>query len=526
MFSSSAYPYTTVVRLAATFPSLNEIDYFSGVLVAPNEVLTAAHGVWQQGTGAAATVTASIDENGSSFPFGTISAANIHYIAVNDTGGVESAATSQNDYALIHLNQSVTGAGVMQIGQNYAGGTISIDGYPGAGNQPMADGSGTITANTTYTIYTGFISLGAGSSGSPLWTTVNGQATVVGLVSTSGWANMITTAEYNQIEAWIAADNPTTIAAQPPFSATTLSSQPAIASLDGTGVSNIVWENTSGQVVYWATNGTTAPTVSVLAPIVSSDYSIQGVGDLNGSGRSDIIWRSSSTGQLVYWQTNGTTNPTVSVLGAAVPTSYKIVGIGDLNNTGHADIVWESSSGQLVYWATNGTSNPSVSVLGPAVSPDWTVQGIGDLNGSGHADILWRNTNGQLLYWESEGSSSPAIALLGPAVPTDWTVKGLGDLNGTGHEDIVWQSSGGQVVYWQTNGTSSPTVAVLGPAVSPDWSIQAIEDLNGTGKADIVWRNTNGQVLYWATNGTSSPTVTLLGPAVPTNWNIQGHLAS
>ncbi len=39
-------PYTSVVGLLATFSDGSQLQ-FSGALIAPDEVLTAAHGVWQ-----------------------------------------------------------------------------------------------------------------------------------------------------------------------------------------------------------------------------------------------------------------------------------------------------------------------------------------------------------------------------------------------------------------------------------------------------------------------------------------------
>jgi hypothetical protein len=53
-------------------------------------------------------------------------------------------------------------------------------------------------------------------------------------------------------------------------------------------------------------NGITFPSSGSLG-FVTSDWSIQGVGDYDGSGRAGILWRNSTTEQVYVWLMNGTT---------------------------------------------------------------------------------------------------------------------------------------------------------------------------------------------------------------------------
>jgi hypothetical protein len=53
-------------------------------------------------------------------------------------------------------------------------------------------------------------------------------------------------------------------------------------------------------------NGTTLTSSGSLGS-VSSDWSIAGVGDFDGNGTSDMLWRNSTTGQVYIWFINGTT---------------------------------------------------------------------------------------------------------------------------------------------------------------------------------------------------------------------------
>ena len=54
-------------------------------------------------------------------------------------------------------------------------------------------------------------------------------------------------------------------------------------------------------------NGTTITGEGYLAE-TDLNWQVAGVGDFNGDGRADILWRNSSTGENYIWLMNGTTN--------------------------------------------------------------------------------------------------------------------------------------------------------------------------------------------------------------------------
>src|ERR1035438_4750220 len=59
--------------------------------------------------------------------------------------------------------------------------------------------------------------------------------------------------------------------------------------------------------------------------------------DFNGDGKTDIVWRNTTTGDDAIWYMNGTTVIGVGALGSA-PLSWSIVGVGDFNGDGKPDI--------------------------------------------------------------------------------------------------------------------------------------------------------------------------------------------
>ena len=104
---------------------------------------------------------------------------------------------------------------------------------------------------------------------------------------------------------------------------------------------------------------------------------------------------------------------------APFPPDWIIQGIGDFNGDGKADILWRNStSGQVYVWLMNGTTIASSGSPG-TVTSDWVIQGVGDFDGDGKSDILWRNsTSGQVYLWFINGTTSASGAAPSPSPPT------------------------------------------------------------------------------------------------------------
>ncbi len=100
-----------------------------------------------------------------------------------------------------------------------------------------------------------------------------------------------------------------------------------------------------------------------------------------------------------------------------------MVGIGDFNGDGKSDIVWRDGSGNTAIWLMNGASVSSAAGLG-TVPITWSIAQTGDYNGDGKSDLLWRDTSGNTSVWFMNGTAVASTASLGN-VPTNWTVQSV-----------------------------------------------------------------------------------------------------
>ncbi len=270
-----------------------------------------------------------------------------------------------------------------------------------------------------------------------------------------------------------------------------------ISDFSGAGNADVLWRNTDGTLVEWTMSGPTivsSGTLSMSGVAVKPDasWTVAGVGDFNGDTRNDILWRNSS-GELVEWQMNGSaisdSGDIISGGVAARPDAFwSVAGIGDFDGDGRKDLLWRNASGEVVEWQMNGRTiagSGDVTFSGLAARPDasWSVAGIGDFNHDGKSDLLWRNANGSLAMWLMNGTSiasSGTVTFNGAAVAPDpsWHVVEIGDFNGDSNGDILWRNNNGALAEWLMNGNTigqSLTPNLNGTVVSLDasWNTQA-----------------------------------------------------
>lgn len=148
----------------------------------------------------------------------------------------------------------------------------------------------------------------------------------------------------------------------------------ASGDFNGDGKADILWRHTSGVYVEW--QGSLTGKLNNVGGVMSgATGSVVGSGDFNGDGRDDVLIRNASSGLLTSWmgQANGqfiAFTPTQQLS----DLNWKIVAIGDYNGDGRDDLIWRHSSGAAGEWLGSPSGDFANNGAVPAIPSGWAVQ--------------------------------------------------------------------------------------------------------------------------------------------------------
>jgi hypothetical protein len=105
------------------------------------------------------------------------------------------------------------------------------------------------------------------------------------------------------------------------------------------------------------------------------NWSIAGVGDFDADGKSDVLWYNKVTGENVIWLMNGAARlSSGAVFSTVSDLNWSIAGVGDLDGDGDSDILWRNSvTGENTVWFMNGASISSGAPVNAMQGGDWSI---------------------------------------------------------------------------------------------------------------------------------------------------------
>ncbi|MFM7261762.1 MAG: FG-GAP repeat domain-containing protein [bacterium] len=175
--------------------------------------------------------------------------------------------------------------------------------------------------------------------------------------------------------------------------------------IDGDGKGDCVFRHSgTGEVQGWLMEGRARLATGVIGQ--SSGLSFLGMGDFDGDRKQDLLWRAAG-GRIIGWKLDGLSIATNQQIAnsSSVANSFKVAGVGDLDGDGKDDVVWrKSSNGALSAWMMEGLTVRESGAIAVTVTNAWKVLSIADFDGDGKADVLWRKAStGDVYAWTMNG---------------------------------------------------------------------------------------------------------------------------
>jgi hypothetical protein len=284
---------------------------------------------------------------------------------------------------------------------------------------------------------------------------------------------------------------------------------------------------------------------SALHPLLVADYKpggnvpaydmLQGaragwlaVSDLNGDGKTDLIWQNPFTQDVRSWLMEGLQVNSMVNLPPSPGRNWQFAGAEDFNLDGSMDLIWHNlRSGENRVWLMDHETFTSEAGLEPLPDPQWRIAAVSDFDRDGFPDLLWRNySTGANQIWYMTGLSKRQSVPLPAFSDTNWILAGVGDLVGTdGKPDLVWRHSlTGENRVWIMNGTAQAGSLNIEAWDDPAWNIALVADFDGDGKTDLFWHNCQtGDNFVWLMDGTRKRSVIALDPMADRSFQIGNY---
>ncbi len=253
---------------------------------------------------------------------------------------------------------------------------------------------------------------------------------------------------------------------------------------------------------------------------------ILGIGDFGARGKSDLALQDIKTGGVQLWiNFDGFVDSRPFVRN--VKPGWVVEAIADLDGDGRTDIVWRFNSTPanpspnpddngvvFVWFMKDGVIDEIKQRGGAPVS--WNLVGATDLHGNGMADLIYVSPTNQIRSLTALPGRKFVNELVG-TVPAGYTLVRLGDFSGDGKSDLLFRNAKGQLKLWVMDGIGIVSQIDL-PDSDATWELMAVADLNGDSTTDLVFKKPDSTLVVWLMNAATlaAPTVINNAGTVPT----------
>ena len=200
-----------------------------------------------------------------------------------------------------------------------------------------------------------------------------------------------------------------------------------IFDLNGDGKTDILWQNKDNAKVYvWYMDGVALTGGASIQNYSNSEWGgIVGTGDFNGDGKTDLLSQHMDKGDIFIWYMDRITNTNRLRLGAVTPnTGWRIVNTGDFNSDGKTDLLWQNNqTGGVYVWYMNGVNQTGGAWILSSINTGWEIVGTGDFNSDGKTDLLWQyKPTGGVYVWYMDGVNHTGGGWIASSVDTEWEI--------------------------------------------------------------------------------------------------------
>ena len=209
--ASNGLVYLTMTGVNSSDQTITEQG--SGVLLSDDEVLTAAHLVYNDNETLRTSGIAAVGYNAGT----SLGTSKVDGVQVDAKQDYTTVAGMSNDYAVVHLSTPIANGTVFLLGSDETTGTFDVSGYPVGTAGTLDTKTETLSVASGTNIYTGeALHDGSGnpngSSGGSIYQIVNDAPTAYGVISadlttdiTKGFFKEFTAANVAEINSWVAA---------------------------------------------------------------------------------------------------------------------------------------------------------------------------------------------------------------------------------------------------------------------------------------------------------------------------------